>query len=195
MLQIKKNHIFLCNNNGSRLIIWQQSWRAQGDNSQSKSWIFEAAAELKSYSDSVLVPIKCVRLNPYKIVEMWKNYRPNILLEFQSNELYAEPSAEVKDKKSNWSEFRAALKAKMYAEKLQVKSLTFDDGCMDGWCFYSRWGVFPLIDYYQSDHSKMWLFISIIIWFDFTWNQTLRRRCLSGWIFYIPPKGLMFPYR
>ena len=55
-------------------------------------------AELKSHSETVLVPIKCVGLNPYKIVEMRKNYRPNVPMEFQSNELYAEPSAEVKAK-------------------------------------------------------------------------------------------------
>ena len=67
---------------------------------------------------------------------MWKNYRPNILMEFQSNELYAEPSAEVKakvkDEKSDQPEFRVALKAKKHAEKWQVKSLAFDDGYTDG---------------------------------------------------------------
>ena len=93
-------------------------------------------AELKSYSETVLVPIKCVGLNPYKMVEMWKNYRPNVPMEFQSNELYAEPSAEVKakvkDEKSDRSEFRAVPKAKKYAEKWQAVSLAFDDGCTDG---------------------------------------------------------------
>ena len=60
---------------------------------------------------------------------MWKNYRPNIPVEYQSNELYAEPSVEVKakvkDEKSDRSEFRATLKAKKYAEKMQVESLAF----------------------------------------------------------------------
>ena len=81
-------------------------------------------AELKSYSETVLVPIKCVGY-----------YRPNIPMEYHSNELYAEPSAEVKakvkDEKSDGTEFRAALKAKKYADKQQVESLAFDDGCTD----------------------------------------------------------------
>jgi hypothetical protein len=34
-------------------------------------------------------------MNPYKIVEMWKNYIPNIPIEYHSNNLYAEPSEEV----------------------------------------------------------------------------------------------------
>ena len=93
-------------------------------------------AEIKSYSETVLVPNKCVGLNPYKSVEMWKNYRPNVPMEFQLNELYAEPSAEVKakvkDEKIDRSEFRAVLKAKKYAGKQQIESSAFDDGCTDG---------------------------------------------------------------
>jgi hypothetical protein len=137
--KIKKNHIFSCDDDGSQLILRQSNLdehKGTIHKARKKTWKFEGAAELKTYSDSVLVPIKCVGLNPYKIVEMWKNYRPNIPVEYQSNELYAEPSAEVKakvkDEKSDRSEFRATLKAKKYAEKMQVESLAFDDGCMDG---------------------------------------------------------------
>ena len=45
------------------------------------------------------------------MVEMWRNYCPNIPVEFQNNELYAKPDekvlAMVKDEKSYWSEVRA----------------------------------------------------------------------------------------
>jgi hypothetical protein len=43
----------------------------------------------------VLKPIQCVGLNPYKIVEMYKNYRPNVPVEYHSGVIYAEPSEEV----------------------------------------------------------------------------------------------------
>jgi hypothetical protein len=42
-----------------------------------------------------LKPIQCVGLNSYKIVEMYKNYRPNIPIEYHSDVMYAEPSEEV----------------------------------------------------------------------------------------------------
>ena len=57
-------------------------------------------------------------LNPYKIVELWKNYRPMVPVEFQSDILYAEPDAEimakVKDEKIFRGESRKILKAKKY---------------------------------------------------------------------------------
>jgi hypothetical protein len=43
----------------------------------------------------VLKPIQCVELNPYKIVEMYKNYRPKVQLEYHSDVMYFEPSEEV----------------------------------------------------------------------------------------------------
>ena len=72
-------------------------------------------------------------LNPYKMVEMWKNYCPNIPVEFQNNELYAKPDkkvlAMVKDEKSYRSEVRAKLKAEKAAGmKDIVERITFDTG-------------------------------------------------------------------
>ena len=68
------------------------------------------------YAEKVLKPIMCVGLNPYKMVEMFKNYRPVVPVEFHLDELYAEPSPEVwskeKVEKMDRSEFRANLKAK-----------------------------------------------------------------------------------
>ena len=52
--------------------------------------------KLAETSNLVLaVSIPNVGLNLYKMVEMYKNYRPIVPDEFQSDELYAEPSAEV----------------------------------------------------------------------------------------------------
>ena len=59
-------------------------------------------------------------LNPYKVVEMWKNYHPMIPAEFQDNELYTELDAsikaKVKDEKMFWAESRKILKVKKYGD-------------------------------------------------------------------------------
>ncbi len=77
-------------------------------------------------------PIECVGLNSYKIVEMYKNYRPNISIEYHSDVMYVEPSEEVwlkvKVEKTERLEFRANLREKKYAEKEQIESVAFGDG-------------------------------------------------------------------
>ena len=88
---------------------------------------------VRQYSYENLTVIKCIGLNPYKMVEMWRNYRPNIPVEFQNNELYAKPDekvlAMVKDKKSSRSEDRAKLKAhKAAGMKEVVERIAFDKG-------------------------------------------------------------------
>ncbi len=74
----------------------------------------------------MLKPIQCVGLNPYKIVEMYKNNRPNFPIEYHSDVMYVEPSEEVwwkvKVEKMERLEFRANLKAKEYAGKEQLKA-------------------------------------------------------------------------
>jgi hypothetical protein len=59
------------------------------------TWDGVTRAHLVEHADKVLKPIKCVGLNPYKIVEMYKNYRPNVPIEYHSDVMYAEPSEEV----------------------------------------------------------------------------------------------------
>ena len=54
-----------------------------------------AAAQANAPVEEVLKPIMCVGLNPYKMVEMFKNFRPVVPVEFHLDELYAEPSPEV----------------------------------------------------------------------------------------------------
>jgi hypothetical protein len=56
------------------------------------TWNGASWDEIDQYSESQMMPISYVGLNPYKIVEMWKNYRSNIPVEYHLNELYAEPS-------------------------------------------------------------------------------------------------------
>ena len=84
-------------------------------------------------------------MNPYKVVEMWKNYRPNIPIEYHDNVLYVEPTpaqwAKVKDEKCDRSEFRAGLKMKKYGEnkstKEKIESVVF------GVFFFKLTRLFP----------------------------------------------------
>jgi hypothetical protein len=95
-----------------------------------KNWAKVGRTEMIEYAEKVLKPIMCVGLNPYKMVEMFKNYRPVVPVEFHSDELYAEPSPEVwskvKVEKTDRSEFRANLKAKKYVGKERVESTAFN---------------------------------------------------------------------
>ncbi len=56
------------------------------------TWDGVAWAQLIEHADKVLKPIQCVGLNPYKIVEMYKNNRLNFPIEYHSDVMYAEPS-------------------------------------------------------------------------------------------------------
>ncbi len=43
----------------------------------------------------MLKPIQCVGLNPFKIVVMYKNYRPNVPIDYHSDLMYTKLSEEV----------------------------------------------------------------------------------------------------
>ena len=90
-------------------------------------------AEIAEISNSVLVTITNDGLNPYKALEMFTKYRLNIPVQFQLDELDAEPSAKVwakvKKEKVDRSEFHAQLKADKYVnDKERIESLTVYDG-------------------------------------------------------------------
>jgi hypothetical protein len=105
-------------------------------------------AEIAEISNSLLATITNDGLNPYKAVEMFTKYRPNIPVQFQLDELYAEPSAEVQfqsdelyaepsaevwakvnKEKIDRSEFRAQLKADKYVNnKEQIENLAVYGG-------------------------------------------------------------------
>jgi hypothetical protein len=131
--QIKQNHIFSCEDDGSEMMIRKSNMPEHQEyilRLRKKNWETVGRTEMIEYAEKVLKPIKCVGLNPYKMVEMFKNYRPVVPLEFHSDELYAEPSPEVwskvKVEKTDRSEFRANLKAKKYAGKEKIESTAFD---------------------------------------------------------------------
>ncbi len=69
-------------------------------------------------------------INPDKVYELFKHYRPYVPVEFQSDPMYAEPSpeqmAKVKAEKVGRREFRATLKKKMYDKtKEQLETVAF----------------------------------------------------------------------
>jgi hypothetical protein len=136
MGNIKTNHIFSCTDNGTQSTIRQSNidehqeyvlnlWKRD-------TWDGVTRAQLIEHPDKVLKPIQCVGLNPYKIVEMYKNYRPNVPIEYHSDLMYAEPSEEVwskvKVEKTERSEFRANLKAKTYVGKEHIESVALGNG-------------------------------------------------------------------
>jgi hypothetical protein len=63
---------------------------------------------------------------------MYKNYGPNVPIEYHSDIMYAEPSEEVwskmKVEKTERLEFWANLKSKKYAGKEQIESVAFGNG-------------------------------------------------------------------
>jgi hypothetical protein len=130
--QIKKNHIFYCEYDDV-MKLRQSNLLEHAEYClflRKKNWKDLGREELLAYAEKVLTPIKCDGLNPYKMVEMWKNYRPVIPVEYQSDVLYVKPSlevlAKVKVEKTDRSEFRANLKAKKYEGKERVESTAFD---------------------------------------------------------------------
>jgi hypothetical protein len=121
MGNIKTNHIFFCTGNGLQISIQQSNLKEHQEYvlnlGKRGTWDGVTWAQLIEHADKVLKPIQCVGLNPYKIVEMDKNYRPNIPVEYHSDAMmYAEPSEEVwlnvKIEKTERLEFSANLRAK-----------------------------------------------------------------------------------
>jgi hypothetical protein len=73
---IKKNHIFSCNNDGSQMMLWQSNlpehqefvlylWKRD-------TWDGMTRSKIAEYLEEVLRPIAWKGMNPYKIVELWK---------------------------------------------------------------------------------------------------------------------------
>jgi hypothetical protein len=133
---IKTNHIFFCTDVGMQIMIRQSNLEEHQEYVlnlwKRGTWDGVTRAQLIEHADKVLKPIQCVGLNPYKIVEMCKNYRPNVPVKYHSDVMYAELSKEVwskvKVEKMERLEFRANLKAKKYAGKEQIESVAFGNG-------------------------------------------------------------------
>ncbi len=133
---IKTNHIFSCTDNGTQITIRQSNLDKHQEYVlnlwKRGTWDGVTQAQLIEHADKVLKPIQCVGLNPYKFVEMYKNYRLNVPIKYHSDLMYAEPSEEVwskvKVEKTERSEFRANLKAKKYGGKEHIESVAFGGG-------------------------------------------------------------------
>ena len=84
-------------------------------------------------------PLEWEGINPYKVHELFKNFRPYVPVEYQPDPLYAEPSpevlAKVMAKKVDRKEFRVTMKRKKYDRtKEQLENVAFgdNDGGADG---------------------------------------------------------------
>ena len=77
--------------------------------------------------------MRCVWMNPYKTVEMRKNYRPLVPMKCQCDTLHAKPDvkvmAMVKDEKVYWAETMETLKGEKYGmAKWTIEDMAFGDG-------------------------------------------------------------------
>ncbi len=116
--------------------LWQSNLEEHNElvfNLQKRSTSKLSRAKIAEILNSVLVMISNNGLNLYKAVEMFTKYHPNIPVQFQVDELYAEQSAEVwakvKKEKIDRSEFCAQLKADKYVnDKEQLESLAVYGG-------------------------------------------------------------------
>ncbi len=73
---IKKNHIFSCNNNKSQMTLRHSNLPEHQEFVfypwKKGTWDGMTRSNIAEHSESVLVPITCPGMNPYIIVEMWK---------------------------------------------------------------------------------------------------------------------------
>ena len=133
---VKVNHIFSVSDDDPEVAFMNLRQSNLEDHSSSahkirkKSRKLRSAVEVRAYS-ARLNRMHYVGMNPYKVVEMWKNYRPNVPPEFHDNILYIEPTAaqwaKVKVERLDRSEFRAANRLKKYATKETIELMIIDD--------------------------------------------------------------------
>ena len=136
--KVKNNHIFSCGGSVDdeevTFITLRQSnlecHSASNHKVSKKSRRLRSPADVRSFSEK-LTRVNYVGMNPYKVVEMYKNYRPNVPPEFHDNVLYAEPTAaqwaKVKVERADRAEFRATNKRKKYTTADMLEGMAFDD--------------------------------------------------------------------
>ena len=88
--------------------------------------------EIVDAAETKLTTLEWEGINPYKVYELFKNFRPYVPVQFQSDPMYAEPSpemlAKVKAEKVDRKEFRATLKKKKYDRmKDLLQTVAFGD--------------------------------------------------------------------
>jgi hypothetical protein len=86
--------------------------------------------QVEELAQRELTQLEFEGINPCKVYELFKHYRPYVPVEYQSDTMYAEPSpeqmAKVKAEKVDRKEFRATLKKKKYDwTKEQLETVAF----------------------------------------------------------------------
>jgi len=133
---VKTNHIFSCRSGNDDEIVLRKS--ALEDHNEfiirvlHRQYQYASPRQMLEIADEVLVPIECLGVNPYKAVEMFRNYRPIVPIQYHSDKLYAQPSpevmAKVKMEKVDRKEFRAKLTKKKYSKtKDKFEEVAFGD--------------------------------------------------------------------
>jgi hypothetical protein len=123
---VKQNHMFSCHDNGTNAIIIQiqesnlDEHKDVNHKAVKRTKHFNSVDEFRAHCNLLLLVIKCLGLNPYKAMELWKNYHPVVPVDFHGDVLYVEPNAEimskVKDERMFRLENRKVLKTKKYGD-------------------------------------------------------------------------------
>ena len=132
--QIKQNHIFSATQ-GDEITI-RESFLGQHEEFivpvMKKDFKDRNYQEIVDAAETKLTTLEWEGINPYKVYELFKNFRPYVPVEFQSDPMYAEPSpevlAKVKAEKVDRKVFRVTLKKKKYDRmKEQLETVAFGD--------------------------------------------------------------------
>jgi hypothetical protein len=81
--QVKINHIFSCSGDNLLAMMLEMQKSNLPEHgvivhiaSKVRAWRFNCPGGVRAHSESKLKVLNCIGLYPYKVVEMWKNYRP-----------------------------------------------------------------------------------------------------------------------
>ena len=139
--KVKKNHIFLCFDDVSPLTMklresYLEKHNVSCHKALKRTRLPMDAAAVRIHTKDNLAIVAGAGLNPYKSVELWKNYRPVVPPQFHDNVLYLPPSesilATVKDEKNYRAGCKKKLKATKEAEgrsrmKALIESVAFNE--------------------------------------------------------------------
>lgn len=130
--KIKQNHIFSCEfkegNDTKHEMILRASNLDEDKPTTHKAFKPRSGLQieqLKTFCTENLHELENVGLNPWKIVELWKNYSEVVPEEYRTDPMYQKPMAEVadmvKDEKAKRSVFRAQLNKQKLDGKRALK--------------------------------------------------------------------------
>jgi hypothetical protein len=130
--KVKQNHIFACIDDDQMNL--RESNLDQHTATKfrlSKKGLLMNQTQLREHTSKELMMLECAGLNPYKMVELWKNYRPHVDPIYWDNILFREPEekvmALVKAERGERLVFRAKIKdAKASGMKERLDSIALD---------------------------------------------------------------------